>query len=203
MIITHIIEEAVFLADRIVIMGTRPGHIRKIIENDLPHPRDYQSSAFLEMVQQLHDIIVSEHLPEKPATTGGPTILGPEPLPQVHLGEVFGLMEIGCDRGGRRRCLRSRRLATEYNFGHTITVVKAGEMLGMLDTPRNNVVLTALGNKMLYAVTINDRGKPLINKQLRKVSQHLQIHPANHRRIPRQTRHQRFHPRRTRHASAD
>ncbi len=38
MIITHIIEEAVFLADRIVIMGTRPGHIRKIIDNDLPHP---------------------------------------------------------------------------------------------------------------------------------------------------------------------
>src|SRR5260221_10109864 len=31
LMITHIIEEAVFLADRIVIMGTRPGHVRQII----------------------------------------------------------------------------------------------------------------------------------------------------------------------------
>jgi NitT/TauT family transport system ATP-binding protein len=167
MIITHIIEEAVFLADRIVIMGTRPGHIRKIIENDLPHPRDYQSSAFLEMVQQLHDIIVSEHLPEKPASTGAPTILGPEPLPQVHLGEVFGLMEILRDRGGRADVF-GLDMATEYNFGHTITVVKAGEMLGLLDTPRNNVVLTALGTKMLDA-DVNDR-KPMLNKQLRTLN---------------------------------
>ncbi len=64
LMITHIIEEAVFLADRIVIMGTRPGHIRQIVENHIPHPREYQDPAFLAMVQRLHDIIVSEHLPE-------------------------------------------------------------------------------------------------------------------------------------------
>src|SRR5579862_7519300 len=40
--ITHLIEEAVFLADRIVVMGARPGHIRTIIQNDVPHPREYQ-----------------------------------------------------------------------------------------------------------------------------------------------------------------
>src|SRR5205823_1670305 len=42
LMITHIIEEAVFLADRIVLMGTRPGHIRQIVKNNLPHPRNYQ-----------------------------------------------------------------------------------------------------------------------------------------------------------------
>ena len=167
MIITHIIEEAVFLADRIVIMGTRPGHIRKIIENDLEHPRDYQSSAFLEMVQQLHDIIVSEHLPETPATSAGPTVLGPEPLPQVQLGEVFGLMEVLRDRGGRADVF-GLDMVTEYDFGHTLSVIKAGEMLALLDTPRNNVALTVLGNKLLDK-DINDR-KPLINRQLRTLN---------------------------------
>src|SRR5207237_3560669 len=39
LIITHIIEEAVYLADRIVVMGTRPGHIRQIIRNEVAHPR--------------------------------------------------------------------------------------------------------------------------------------------------------------------
>src|SRR5580704_18794862 len=70
MFITHIIEEAVFLADRIVIMGTRPGHIRQIISNEIPHPRDYASPAFQEMVHRLHDIIVSEHLPEEVTPEG-------------------------------------------------------------------------------------------------------------------------------------
>src|SRR4029077_4965157 len=42
-LIPHIIEEAVFLADRIVIMGTKPGRIRDIVTNHVPHPREYQS----------------------------------------------------------------------------------------------------------------------------------------------------------------
>src|SRR6202142_4112171 len=40
-IITHLIEEAVYLADRIVVMGARPGRIRTIIQNEVPHPREY------------------------------------------------------------------------------------------------------------------------------------------------------------------
>jgi NitT/TauT family transport system ATP-binding protein len=38
--ITHSIPEAVLLSDRIVLLSSRPGRIAKIIENDLPRPRD-------------------------------------------------------------------------------------------------------------------------------------------------------------------
>src|SRR3984957_8689597 len=62
--ITHLIDEAVFLADRIVVMGARPGHIRTIIQNDVPHPREYQSPAFLRLVQRIHDVITKEQLPD-------------------------------------------------------------------------------------------------------------------------------------------
>src|SRR5580693_2828225 len=87
LMITHIIEEAVFLADRIVIMGTRPGHIRQIIANTVAHPRNYQSPQFLGLVQRLHDIIVSEHLPEEStvaASAGETDILAVEPVPAVN-----------------------------------------------------------------------------------------------------------------------
>ena len=168
MFITHIIEEAVFLADRIVIMGTRPGHIRQIIENDIPHPRDYQNSAFLEMVQQLHDIIVSEHLPEAPTVAAaGPAFLLPEPLPHVNLSEVFGLMELLRDRGGRSDVF-ALDTVTAYDFGHTLAVVKAGELLGLLDTPRNNVIVTPAGNRLLDADM--PHRKILIGQQLRTLN---------------------------------
>ena len=54
---------------------------------------------------------------------------------------------------------------TEYDFGQTLGVVKGGEMLDFLDTPKNDVELTALGRRLL-AHDANGR-KALVNRQLR------------------------------------
>jgi NitT/TauT family transport system ATP-binding protein len=168
LMITHIIEEAVFLADRIVIMGTRPGHIREIVRNTIRHPREYQSPEFLDMVQSLHDLIVSEHLPEekRPSAAEVARFPVPEPLPAVQLGEVFGLMEIIRDHGGKMDVFTLDQM-TEYDFGYTLSVVKAGEMLEFLYTPRNLVVLTELGKQFLDA-DINGK-KSLVREQLMKL----------------------------------
>jgi NitT/TauT family transport system ATP-binding protein len=165
LIITHNIEEAVFLADRIVVMGTRPGHIRQIITNTIAHPRDYHSPPFLALVQRLHDVIVSEHLPEEqPAAAAAPSgIAVLEPVPYINVGEVFGLMEILRDNGGQMDVFRLDGL-TDYDFGHTLSVVKVGEMFDFLDTPKNRVVLTPLGARFLDA-DINKR-KTILNQQL-------------------------------------
>ena len=91
--ITHLIEEAVFLADRIVVMGARPGQIRTIIQNDVPHPREYQSPVFLKMVQRIHDVITKEQMPDVPETAAPVETAGglpmPSPLPSVNLGQIF------------------------------------------------------------------------------------------------------------------
>jgi NitT/TauT family transport system ATP-binding protein len=149
--ITHLIEEAVFLADRIVIMGTMPGHIRQILPNTLPHPRDYQSAEFLKMVQQIHCIIVTEHMPDEPAAEAVPTGQLPtmEPIPPVELGQVFGLLEIVQDHNGRVDVFTLEKL-TDVEFGHTLAVVMAGEMLDFLDTPKEMVLLTELGRRFLH-----------------------------------------------------
>lgn len=46
MFITHSIEEAIYLGDRVVIMTPRPGRVRDILTVDLPRPRDVASDAF-------------------------------------------------------------------------------------------------------------------------------------------------------------
>ena len=53
--VTHDIDEAVYLSDRILVLSRNPGKIKKIIRNDMPEPRDRNSSEFLEVRKQVYD----------------------------------------------------------------------------------------------------------------------------------------------------
>ncbi len=52
--VTHDIEEAILMANRIVIFASDPGTIQDIIEVKLPYPRDPESSAFRELLDQIY-----------------------------------------------------------------------------------------------------------------------------------------------------
>jgi len=54
--VTHDIDESVQLADRVVVMSTRPATIRRIVEIDIPHPRDLSSPRYI----ALRDILFEE-----------------------------------------------------------------------------------------------------------------------------------------------
>ncbi|MDG5789680.1 ABC transporter ATP-binding protein [Evansella sp. AB-P1] len=58
--VTHNIRESILLSDRIVLMGTRPGGIRKIYPVDLPRPRIPSSPEFAKMEEDIMEILGGE-----------------------------------------------------------------------------------------------------------------------------------------------
>jgi NitT/TauT family transport system ATP-binding protein len=72
--VTHSIQEAVLLADRVAVLSSRPGRVRRLVEIPIPRPRTFGHNAHLEQVAgvsaELHSLLLSdEHLP----TAGAPS----------------------------------------------------------------------------------------------------------------------------------
>src|ERR1700728_823194 len=56
-IVTHNIEEAVLLADRIIVLGRNPGHIRTDFKVQIAHPRDRKSEPFTQLVDYIYKVL--------------------------------------------------------------------------------------------------------------------------------------------------
>jgi len=65
LLVTHDVEEAILLSDRIVVLEPRPGRVRRIVEIDLPRPRNRSDAKFLSVKEDiLRDFANSEPEPD-------------------------------------------------------------------------------------------------------------------------------------------
>lgn len=66
--ITHDVEEAVLLAQRVIIMSSRPGRIKRIVDIDIPHPRTQATrmeSRFIELKNEIWSEVYNEYLAQR------------------------------------------------------------------------------------------------------------------------------------------
>jgi len=96
--VTHNIEEAVLLADRILVLGTNPGRIRADMPNPLPRPRRRRTPDFDALVDEIYRLMTHrDSVPAEPAAqTGGARAgtVGDSPLPLATVDGLSGLAEI-------------------------------------------------------------------------------------------------------------
>ena len=117
-IVTHNIEEAVLLGDRIVVLGKNPGRIRTDFHVDLPRPRDRKHPRFNKIVDYIYQVLT------KP--DGDPVLALSGPLgyrrrhrrrakypmlPHARTGGIAGFLEILADHNGREDVYRHGRPA--------------------------------------------------------------------------------------------
>jgi NitT/TauT family transport system ATP-binding protein len=149
LMVSHDINEVVYMADRIIVLSSHPGRVRTIVQNALPRPRNYRSREAEELVNYLHEIITRTELPDAPPAgpSRGARI---EPLPLATTSEIAGLLEYLDARGGHEDIFELSE-ATDREFGHVIAITKAAELLNFVDTPKQDVVLTADGRSFVKA----------------------------------------------------
>ena len=155
LLVSHDIKEVVTMADRIVVLSANPGRVRTVVENGLPRPRDGRSPEVAALVDRLHDLITGHELPDEPvapaAVASAPAeVQEVEALPPVGPIEVAGLVEWLDARGGAQDVFRVAA-ETGREFGHVLTVVKAAELLDLVDTPKRLAVLTPAGRELAAA----------------------------------------------------
>lgn len=148
-IVTHNIEEAVLLADRVVVLGANPGRIRAEVTVDLSRPRDRHAAPFTALVDHLYDVLTGR---DTDVVTSSPADLTPtaRPLPTASVGGLAGLVEIVFARGGR---VDLPEIAADLNFeiDDLLPLVDAAAMLDLLLVAGADLALTPVGKTFTTA----------------------------------------------------
>jgi NitT/TauT family transport system ATP-binding protein len=153
LMVSHDVKEVVYMATRIVVLAAKPGRVRRVIDNRLPFPRDYRAPELQELVDEIHAIITESAMPDVPkaaAAAGAPKKRTWEPLPDVGVAEMIGLLAVLAARNGREDLFD---LVDDlgFDFGKVLAVVQAAELLGLVSTPKQQVVLEPPGHRFLSA----------------------------------------------------
>ncbi len=152
LMVTHNIEEAVYVADRIVIMDKEPGRIVAELKIELRRPRFRKGTAFLETVDRVYATMAGQTQAEN-------VELGPAPgqegrlrlLPEVSINDLEGLLEHLLKLPSHREDIF--RLADELKLDsdHLLRVTEAAALLGFASIAQGDITLTSLGETFTEA----------------------------------------------------
>jgi len=153
-IVTHNIEEAVLLADRVIVLGRNPARIRSDFEIDIPQYRDRKSPRFLAYVDYIYKTLTKpdEHaaapvMTAQAAGNGQPRERTKfQMLPHARPGGIAGFLELLADRGGRDDLYK---LADELamDVDDLLPIVDASAVLGFVHVREGDVEITPEGRR--------------------------------------------------------
>ena len=147
-VVTHNIEEAVLLADRVIVLGRNPGRIRSDFELELPQPRDRKAARFVEFVDYIYKIMTQPEVEHAPLPCGQAPVAPIrtprqkyQMLPHARPGGIAGLLELLHDQGGRDDIYRlAEPLAMDVD--DLLPIIEAATMLGFAALKEGDVEVT-------------------------------------------------------------
>jgi NitT/TauT family transport system ATP-binding protein len=157
-IVTHNIEEAVLLADRVIVLGKNPGRIRTDFHVAMARPRDRHNPVFIETVDYIYRVLTQPDAQPAPQPELHPASDGAAAaarakypmLPHARRGAIAGLLELLVERNGRDDLYH---LADDLAFeiDDLLPIVDAGSVLGFLVAKEGDIEITPEGHRFAEA----------------------------------------------------
>ena len=167
LLVTHNIDEAVMLADRIIIMGSNPGLIQADIPVSLPHPRDPESREWRELVEHIYSLMIqSTNHKARHALKERQIGLGYR-LPDVEPSELSGLIETISSFENQ---VDLPELADELmmDVDALFPIIETLEILGFAEIVGGRIRLKKLG-EAFFSANLQDRKQIFAQRLLESV----------------------------------
>ncbi len=168
LMVTHNIEEAVQLCDRILIFSSNPGRVAHEMRVDLAHPRDRLDPAFRELVDEIYDLMTRRPGQRAGRLEPGHVATIGTPLPRVSTNLLAGMIEevAAAPYDGRAEIsVLAEDLA--YEIDDLFPVLEILQLLRFAETAEGEVVLTDAARRFADA-EVDDR-KRIFAEHLRHV----------------------------------
>jgi NitT/TauT family transport system ATP-binding protein len=165
LMVTHNIEEAVLMSDRILVFSSNPGRVLAEIKVDLPQPRNRLDPKFRQLVDDIYSLMTSGPA-SKPARQGlfpgsGISMI----LPRVSPNVLSGLMEtIAADPYGGRADLPHLATSLQMEVDDLFPVAETLQLLRFTEISEGDIHLTDPGKRFVHAD---------VDERKRLFSQHL------------------------------
>ena len=152
LMVTHNIEEAVLMGDRIVVMEKDPGRVIAEVPVPLPHPRHRKSGECQALVDQTYGLLAGQ-------TKAEPEELGTAPgepgktreLPNVTVNELAGFLEHLASLRTQRADLFRLTEALHMDSDRVLRLAEAAERLGFVVVDHGDISETPLGETFAEA----------------------------------------------------
>lgn len=152
LMVSHNIEEAVFMADRIVIMDKEPGRIIAEVKVELPHPRQRKSEEFQRVVDEVYGILAGQTEAEAIELGTAPGEPGhTRALPKIAISDLAGLLEYLSELPANRQDIYRLPEELKVDPDHIFNLIEAAEILGFVYVEKGDITLTSLGETFAEA----------------------------------------------------
>lgn len=165
LMVTHNIEEAVLMANRILVFSVNPGRVAHELPVPFPHPRSRHDAAFQQMVDDIYALMTRRPAPgpRAPVTTAGLAT----PLHRVGTNLMAGLLEtLAADPYHGRADLPALAHTLQLEVDDLFPLGETLQTLRFADLAEGDITLTDAGRQFVEADT--DTRKQLFAEALRK-----------------------------------
>jgi NitT/TauT family transport system ATP-binding protein len=166
LLVTHNIEEAVLMCDRILVFSSNPGRVAHELKVPFVHPRNRYDPAFRQLVDDIYGIMTRRKTPEILSLPAAPATGFATPLHPVGTNIMAGLLEtLSNPPYDGRADLPALAAALQYEADELLPLGETLSLLGFAVLEEGDLILTDIGRKFADAET--DDRKLIFAEQLR------------------------------------